>query len=179
MVLGFKSAKTLTGIQFNHYSGLPLQKFAVDYWSGNAWVECLALREGTQGWFAFTPQVTTTKVRVRLQAGASPVLAEVTDTFVLAELDAPVVEAVAAIRWALVIPISSRPTYSKAYNTPIAFGVADGIIKRGTGIPFYAMSVAGPGGVADILVTKVSGLMTSDTPQPTGFYMQPGNLIEV
>lgn len=176
MILGFKAAKTLTGIQFNHYSASSLQKFAVDYWNGSAWVECLALRDGAQGWYPFAPQVTTTKVRVRLQSGALPALSEFNDSFVLAELNAPVAEAVADIKWALVIPISSRPTSS---GSPILQAVTDGIIKRGTNVPFYAMTTAGPGGNADIILTKASGLLSSDTPQPTGFYIQPGNLIEV
>lgn len=176
MVLGFKSAKTLTGIQFNHYSVSSLQNFAVDYWNGTSWVECLALRNGAQGWYPFAPQVTTTKVRVRLQTGALPALSEAADSFVLAELNAPVAEAVADIKWALVIPISSRPSVS---SSSIQQGVTDGNIKRGTNVPFYAMTAAGPGGSADIILTKAVGLMSNDTPQPTGFYIQPGNLIEV
>lgn len=177
IVVGFNAAKTLTGIQCNHVAASSLQKFAVDYWNGSAWVECVANRDAAQGWVAFAPQVTTTKVRIRLQAGALPATSEVTDSFVLAEVSAPVATAVANITWALVIPVGSRPNG----GVPSLFipMITEGVIKRATNVPFYAMTAAGPGGSADIILTKATGLQSTDTPQPTGFYLQPGNMVEV
>lgn len=77
----------------------------------------------------------------------------------------------------LVVPICSRPSAPGAASPYLAL-ITEGSIKRGGSVPLYALTAAGPGGNAELILTKASGLQSNDTPQITGVYIQPGNLIE-
>lgn len=177
LVVGFSSPKTITGIQCERAATGSLAAFAVDYWNGASWVECLTSRPAARGWYAISPQPVATKMRIRVSSGALPALSEVAESFVFGAVEAPASAAVPNITWALVIPVTSRP-YAAGSVSPYVAAITEGVIRRGVPVPLYAMTVAGPGGNAEIIVTKASGIQTTDSPQITGVYIQPGNLVE-
>lgn len=170
IVYGFKSQRTFSGIQ-THGTGVA-PTMAVDYWDGAKWVECLSSRPTSGGWIAFASAVTTDKLRLRLVCSGY----EITYGYYFVEQTPPAVAQISNVTWGLVIPIGSRPA-SVANGSPFPSLVGTAV-KRGGSVPFYAMSIAGPGGSAEIIMTKVSGLQSSDSPQITGFYFQSGNLVE-
>lgn len=170
IVFGFKSARTFTGIQ-THGSG-HAPTMAVDYWDGAKWVECVSSRATPGSQIQFASAVTTDKMRLRL----THVGDEIMYGYYFVEQTVPTPAPVPNITWALLIPIGARPAGGS--GTPFT-AIIGSAIKRGGSVPFYALSVAGPGGNAEVILTKASGLQSSDAPQVTGFYIQPGNLIEV
>lgn len=170
VVLGYKTARTFSGIMCFGSDTAP--NIGVDYWDGAKWVECLSARTSPVVQTAFASAVTTDKIRIRLLS----TLDEINFSYYLIEQAAPAAQPVAQITWALVIPLSSRPALPYAASPFLPhLGTA---IKRGGSVPFYALSVAGPGGSAEIILTKAAGLQSTDSPQITGLYIQAGNLIE-
>jgi hypothetical protein len=170
IVLGYKTARTFSAIMCFGSGTAP--NIAVDYWDGGKWVECLSARTSPVVQTAFASPVTSDKMRIRVLN----TLDEISFCWYMVEQAAPAVQPVAQITWALVIPISSRPELSYAPSPFLA--QLGGSIKRGGNVPFYALSVAGPGGNAEMILTKAAGLQSSDAPQITGLYVQAGNLIE-
>jgi hypothetical protein len=100
LVVGFNTPKTITGIQCERNPVGSASAYAVDYWDGSGWVECVATRSSARGWVAIASQPVTTKMRIRVSAGALPAGSEITDSFVFGAVEAPEVRAVPAITWA-------------------------------------------------------------------------------
>lgn len=171
IVLGYKSPRTFSGIMSSGSGTAPT--IAVDYWDGAKWVECLSSRaSATAAQMPFASAVTTDKIRIRLLN----TLDEINYSYYMVEQTAPAAQPVAQITWALIIPIGSRPELSYAPSPYLLqLGTA---IKRGGTVPFYALTAAGPGGNAELILTKAAGLQSSDAPQITGLYLQAGNLVE-
>ena len=170
IVLGYKTARTFSGIMSFGTGSAP--NIGVDYWDGSKWVECLSARPTTGGWMAFSAAVTSDRIRVRLLDNGD----EISYCYYMVEQSAPAAQPVTQVTWALIIPIGARPEVSYAASPFLAqLGKS---IMRGGSVPFYALTASGPGGTTELILTKASGLQSSDAPQITGLYIQAGNLIE-
>ena len=170
IVLGYKTARTFIGIMSFGSGTAPT--IGVDYWDGSKWVECLSSRASPVTQTAFASPVTSDKIRFRLSTS----LDEISFCYYLIEQAAQAAQPVAQITWALVIPLGSRPELFYAASPFLA--QLGNSIKRGGNVPFYALTASGPGGTTELILTKASGLQSSDAPQITGLYIQAGNLIE-
>lgn len=173
IVVGFKSVRAFIGISVAHDTYSSTKSFALDYWNGSAWVQCIATRNTANVTLPFS--ATTDKFRLRYMQGALPIGAEASQSFVLWEAEAPEQVPVPDITWALLIPTCSRPGSDAPQIQNL---VNSGEITRQTKIPFYSMSVGGPGGSEEILLTKNTALTSADYPAATGFYIKSGNFVE-
>ena len=170
VVLGYKTARTFIGIM--PYGSGTAPTIGVDYWDGGKWVECLSSRASPVTQTAFASPVTSDKIRFRLSTS----LEEISFCYYLIEQAAQAAQSVEQITWALIIPLGSRPELSYA-SSPFLAQLGKSIMRGGS-VPFYALTASGPGGTTELILTKASGLQSSDAPQITGLYLQAGNLIE-
>lgn len=167
VVLGFSEAKTFTGISLDTTSGTT---FAVDYWDGSAWVQCVASKAATLGGTLFNAVSNKIRLRIGSRSGESY------ESFVLYEAAPSQARAHQDITWALMIPMCSRPTSTSTAHIQVLVNAKE--ITRQTKIPFYSMSVGGPLGSEEILLTKNTALTSADYPVATGFYIKSGNFVE-
>jgi len=175
IVVGFNSPQTLTGMSIDQWSMASTKNIAVDYWDGAAWVQCVAQRATTAGFVPFS--ATTTKLRLRLGTGALGAITESSCSFAFYAASPMIQRNHPDVKWGLLIPTGSRPTGNSIASLQTL--VTDGVISAKSRIPLFAFTVGGPGGSEEVILSKVAGLTSDDTPTVTGFYVQPRNMVEV
>lgn len=175
IVVGFSSPQAITGMSIDQWASASTKNIAVDYWDGAAWVQCVAQRTTAAAFVPFS--VTTTKLRLRLGVGALGAVSEAACSFAFYSSSPQPQRSHPTVRWGLLIPTGSRPTGSGVASLHSL--LLDGLISAKSRIPLYAFTIGGPGGSEEVILNKVAGLTSDDTPTVTGFYLQARNMVEV